>query len=82
MLRRLFERFRRACPECGQNALQKKDFIRASCVDEHGQAYPDHWSYHLCTSCGSKLKLRSNGSFEVTSEEEWAVCDAKNRENR
>lgn len=80
VLRLLANRSHRACPECGQGKFERKEFIRATCVDEHGQSYPDHWSYRLCTSCGARLKLRSNGILETAPEDEWALYVDRNRE--
>jgi len=71
MFRSLLRFFREPCARCGERALRTRSWIRATCVDERGQRYPDSWTYQSCDSCGARTKKYVDGRVEVPSEEEW-----------
>lgn len=76
MVQWLFDRlrrvFRKRCARCGEHALTMRNWIRATCVDDHGHRYPDSWTYYECASCGARSKWYINGRIEEASEAEWS----------
>jgi threonine synthase len=34
------------------------EWLRATCMDEHGRRYPDSYSYYRCPHCGEYFKER------------------------
>ncbi len=49
-----------------------RNWIRATCVDDHGRRYPDSWTYYECVSCGARSKWYVDGRIEEPSEAEWS----------
>src|SRR5260221_6881346 len=69
ILDRLFARARPKCSQCG-GVLLMRNWIRATCVDEHGRRYPDSWVLESCEGCGARTKRHLDGRIEVPSDEE------------
>lgn len=59
------------CAACGTGTLRVHDWVRATCVDESGQRYPDSWTYYECEGCGARTKEYLDGRVETPSDEEW-----------
>ena len=57
------------CPQCGQQALRTVNLIKATILVE-GVRRPDSWTYHLCESCGARLK-KHRGAWKPATPDEW-----------
>ena len=63
--------FRKKCPRCPDGRLKNRNWIRATCVNETGQRYPDSWTYYECDRCDARLKVFINGRIADATNKEW-----------
>lgn len=65
----------KGCSQCCEGRLEMKDFVRANCVDETGNRYPDSWTYYECDRCGFRTKEFEDGRTEIADGDEWdQIC--------
>jgi predicted nucleic acid-binding Zn-ribbon protein len=70
-LKTINHRLKKKCTRCGEGRLKTKNWIRATCVDNNGNRYPDSWTYYECDKCGCRLKIFRNKKVEEPTDEEW-----------
>lgn len=67
----ILRHMQKRCTACPEGRLQSRNWIRATCVDDNGQRYPDSWTYYECDRCGDRSKRFLDGRIEVPSPVEW-----------
>ncbi len=71
MMVEILRHMQKRCTACPEGRLQSRNWIRATCVDDNGQRYPDSWTYYECDRCGDRSKHFLDGRIEVPSPVEW-----------
>lgn len=61
------------CSTCGTGTLRVEDFVKATCVNEAGERYPDSWTIYECEACGERTKVYRDGRVENPSDVDGAT---------